>query len=91
MRENQFGKLSEFYLTAAYRDGRTVMEDVSFTAPFKVMHPFYEKKDVMTVMLLTASAGIMAGDRQEITGRISAFLQLHGGSRPPEWIIILPL
>ena len=42
MRENQFGKLSEFYLTAAYRDGRTVMEDVSFTAPFKVMHPFYE-------------------------------------------------
>ena len=66
MRENQFGKLSEFYLTAAYRDGRTVMEDVSFTAPFKVMHPFYEKKDVMTVMLLTASAGIMAGDRQEI-------------------------
>lgn len=42
------------------------MEDVSFTAPFKIMHPFYEKKDFMTVMLLTASAGIMAGDRQEI-------------------------
>ncbi len=29
------------------------------------MRPFYEKKDFMTVMLLTASAGIMAGDRQE--------------------------
>jgi urease accessory protein len=67
MRENQFGKLSEFYLTAAYRDGRTVMEDVSFTAPFKVMHPFYEKKDVMTVMLLTASAGIMATGRRLIS------------------------
>lgn len=34
------------------------MEDISFTAPFKVMLPFYEKKDVMTVMLLTASAGM---------------------------------
>ncbi len=63
---NQFGKLSKLHLTAAYREGKTIMEDVSFTAPFKIMHPFYEKKDFMTVMLLTASAGIMAGDRQEI-------------------------
>ena len=63
--ENQFGKLSQLHLTAALRDGKTIIEDVSFTAPFKVMRPFYEKKDIMTVMLLTASAGIMAGDRQE--------------------------
>lgn len=64
--KNQFGKLSKLHLTAACREGKTVVEDISFTAPFKVMRPFYEKKDVMTVMLLTASAGIMAGDRQEI-------------------------
>ena len=63
--ENQFGKVSKLNLTAAYKDGRTILSDVSFTAPFKIMRPFYEKKDVMTVMLLTASAGIMAGDRQE--------------------------
>ncbi len=63
---NQFGKLSKLHLTAAFKDRKTILEDVSFTAPFKIMHPFYEKKDFMTVMLLTASAGIMAGDRQEI-------------------------
>ncbi len=63
--ENQFGKLSQLHLTAALRDGKTILEDKSFTAPFKIMFPFYEKEDFMTVMLLTASAGIMAGDRQE--------------------------
>ena len=63
--ENQFGKISKLNLTAQYRTDKTIISDVSFTAPFKIMRPFYEKKDVMTVMLLTASAGIMAGDRQE--------------------------
>ncbi|MCD8013171.1 MAG: urease accessory protein UreD [Lachnospiraceae bacterium] len=63
--ENKFGKLSKLHLIAGVKDGRTVIEDLSFTAPFKIMRPFYEKKDFMTVMLLTASAGIMAGDRQE--------------------------
>lgn len=63
--ENQFGKLSKIHITAAPKDGKTIIEDFSFTAPFKIMHPFYEKKDRMTVMLMTASAGIMAGDRQE--------------------------
>ena len=63
--ENQFGKLSKIHITAAKKDGKTIIEDFSFTAPFKIMRPFYEKKDVMSVMLMTASAGIMAGDRQE--------------------------
>ncbi len=63
--ENQFGKLSQLHLTAELRDGKTILADKFFTAPFKIMFPFYEKEDFMTVMLLTASAGIMAGDRQE--------------------------
>lgn len=63
---NQFGKTSKFQLSTAFKDGKTVVKDISFTAPFKFMNPFYEKKDFMTVMLLTASAGIMAGDRQEL-------------------------
>lgn len=63
--ENQFGKVSKLNLVAEYRKDKTILSDVSFTAPFKIMRPFYEKKGVMTVMLLTASAGIMAGDRQE--------------------------
>lgn len=63
--ENQFGKLSQLRLTAACKDGKTILEDVYFTAPFKIMRPFYEKKDRMTVMPQIASAGIMAGDRQQ--------------------------
>ena len=34
--ENQFGKISKLNLEADYRDGRTVLRDVSFTAPFKI-------------------------------------------------------
>ncbi len=68
--ENKFGKLSQLHLSAAKKDDKTILEEVSFTAPFKIMRPFYEKKDVMTVMLLTASAGIMAGDRQVFDIRV---------------------
>lgn len=63
--ENQFGTVSKLHLVAAKRGDRTILEDVSFTAPYKVMRPLYEKADVMTVMILVASAGIMSGDRQE--------------------------
>ncbi len=63
--ENQFGKLSRLQIGAAFDGEKTVLQDVHFTAPFKVMRPFYEKPGIMTVMLLSASAGIMAGDRQE--------------------------
>lgn len=73
--ENQFGKVSQLYLTAGVKDGKTILEDISFTAPFKVMHPFYEKKnlegkDLMTIMPLIASAGIMDGDRQDFRIRV---------------------
>lgn len=64
--QNQFGKVSKLNLEASFRDGKTILGDISFTAPFKVMRPFYEKKDRMSVMLLTASAGILSGDCQEI-------------------------
>lgn len=62
--ENQFGKVSRLTLEASVKDGKTILSDVAFTAPFKVMRPFYEK-GTMEVMLLTASAGIMSGDQQE--------------------------
>jgi urease accessory protein len=65
---NQFGKTSKLYLTAGVKNGKTILEDVYFTAPFKIMNPFYESKQNdarMTVMCQTASAGIMEGDTQE--------------------------
>ena len=63
---NKFGKVSRLQLVAALKNDRTILQDVSFTAPFKIMRPFYEKGSTMMVMQQTASAGIMAGDRQEI-------------------------
>ncbi|MDO5422356.1 MAG: urease accessory protein UreD [Eubacteriales bacterium] len=61
--ENPFGKVSRVSLTAGPKEGRTILEDVGFTAPFKIMQPFYEER--MRVMLMSASAGILAGDCQE--------------------------
>ena len=62
--ENQFGKTSKLMIKAGVKNNQTVLQDVFFTAPFKIMHPFYQHKDFMTIMCLTASAGIMAGDEQ---------------------------
>ncbi len=64
---NKFGKTSKVMLKAGVRNNQTFLQDVFFTAPFKIMHPFYENQDFMTVMCLTASAGIMAGDEQDFT------------------------
>ena len=43
------------------------MSNVFFTSPFKVMKPFHIKPNLMTVMMQTASAGILKGDTQEMT------------------------
>ena len=40
---NQFGRTSKLDLTAVNKDGKTVIEDMSFTAPYKVMLPFEKK------------------------------------------------
>ncbi|MDD3615765.1 MAG: urease accessory protein UreD [Lachnospiraceae bacterium] len=63
--ENQFGKVSELRITASSKDDRTILSDVYFTAPYKVMSPFEHKDGSVSVMLLSASAGIMAGDSSE--------------------------
>ena len=91
--ENKYGKTSKLMIKASVKKDRTILSDASFTAPFKIMHPFYPYDDhlfdiaphtngeesvpniklfdchqylsgCMTVMCLTASAGIMAGDKQ---------------------------
>ena len=80
--DNKFGKTSTLMLEACVKNNKTIIKDAFFTAPFKIMHPFYPYNDsipsecinlgssallsgCMTVMCLTASAGIMAGDEQD--------------------------
>ena len=56
--ENKFGRISEVKLETEYRDGKVILSDLYFTAPFKIMQPFYPRPDYMQVMVLSASAGI---------------------------------
>ena len=69
MNKNQFGKVSKLFIRAVTRNGTTMLEDLSFTAPYKVMNPFQQEDGRIQVMLLAASAGIMEGDRQEFESK----------------------
>lgn len=74
--ENRFGRVSELRLRARARDGKTVVPEMFATMPFKVMHPFAASDAALPgfdtelhakpaeVMVMSVSAGIMAGDRQ---------------------------
>lgn len=65
--ENKFGKISRISACAALKDGKTILEDLSFTAPYKIMMPFEKENGGIQIMPLCASAGIMAGDSQEFS------------------------
>ena len=65
--DNKFGKISRIQACAAVRDGKTILEDLSFTAPYKIMVPFEKENGGIQIMPLCASAGIMAGDSQEFS------------------------
>lgn len=66
MSQNQFSKTSILRVKSAIKDGYAYLSDVAFTAPFKIMKPFPVGKTGLQVLVLTASAGIMEGDTQEI-------------------------
>lgn len=68
--KNQFGKVSEITLCAEYRDNRTILSNVYFTAPYKIMTPFDKGDGGIQVMPLCASAGIMKGDVQKFSYQI---------------------
>lgn len=65
--ENKFGKISVVKISSLLKDGEAILDDIYFTAPFKIMKPFRISKDTLSVMILTASAGIMEGDAQDIS------------------------
>ena len=70
MIENKFGKTSRLSIRTRCHDGKTTVEDLSFTAPYKVMTPFSKEDGGISIMPLCASAGIMEGDVQEFTFQV---------------------
>lgn len=83
-KENAFGKVSSLRLTASARAGKTYLREIGFTAPFKVMTPFPGEDGSSRVMILTASAGIMEGDIQEIAIRTESGARLECTSQAYE-------
>ena len=67
---NRYVKTSIVSITAAFRRNKTILEDVYFTAPYKIMNPFYNKEDYMTIMCMSSASGIMAGDVQDFNFHI---------------------
>ncbi len=63
---NPYRKTSELNIKMRNQDGKTVIDDIYFTAPFKITRPFYEKEGKIKLMVLAVSAGILEGDVQEI-------------------------
>lgn len=67
MMKNQYGHVSSLRLAAVDKGGKTVLEDCFFRTPFKVMKPFYPGGGkTMQVIVMSSSAGIMAGDVQQM-------------------------
>ncbi len=64
--QNSFGKTSRLLLKTIGTEGGTLLEELSFTAPYKIMAPFEKSNGGISVMPLCASAGIMEGDCQEL-------------------------
>lgn len=42
--DNKFGKISRISACAALKDGKTILEELSFTAPYKIMMPFERER-----------------------------------------------
>lgn len=63
---NQFYETSKLSLTAAYKNGRTIIEDSFFTPPYKIAKPFAMENGAINIMAMSASAGILAGDEHDV-------------------------
>lgn len=67
MKENPYGRISSLHLCAARTEaGECYLKTLRFTAPYKVMSPFRKADGSLQVMILSVSAGLLAGDTQEV-------------------------
>lgn len=75
--DNQFGKISRLSVSVVCREGKTILDDVSFTAPYKLMKPFPKPNGGIQIMPVCASAGIMRGDTQEFSYHVGTGTDLE--------------
>lgn len=79
---NRYGKQSNLYIKVAGNAEKSVLKKTQFTAPFKIMSPFYDEQNRMSLMVVSVSAGIMAGDRQHVQIDLekNAQIEIHSQS-----------
>ncbi len=70
--KNPFGKESLLLIKSKAINGKTYLENSYFSAPFKIAKPFYEDNGIMSIMVMSASAGIMEGDTYRIDVELDA-------------------
>ena len=62
---NRYAEISKLRLVTRHKDNKTILDDVYFTSPFKITHPFYINNNFIKVILMSSSAGTLEGDFQE--------------------------
>lgn len=60
-----FQKYQRINLKTTFKNKKTILEVYTLQPLLKLMTPFYKKDDYIKVVVMSSSAGIMAGDRQE--------------------------
>ena len=62
---NKYAEISKVKIRTLNKNGKTILDDVYFTSPFKVAPPFYKSDDFIKVIIMSSSAGTLEGDVQE--------------------------
>jgi len=62
---NKYAEISKVKIRTLNKNGKTILDDVYVTSPFKVAPPFYKSDDFIKVIIMSSSAGTMDGDIQD--------------------------
>ena len=62
---NKYIETSKVKLSTRNKNNKTILDDVYFTSPFKITHPFYINDNFIKVILMSSSAGTLEGDIHE--------------------------
>lgn len=62
---NKYAEISRVKIRTLNKNGKTILDDVYFTSPFKVAPPFYKSDDFIKVIIMSSSAGTLEGDVQD--------------------------
>lgn len=84
--ENHYPRTSILLLKTERRYGKSILADCYYTPPFKITTPFYNEKGDMKIIAMSTSAGMLAGDCQEVTIDIGEHTNVYYTSQSYEKI-----